>query len=35
MDTMVYNQISIENLLKDYKQNNPSLNNVEKNSLFI
>ena len=35
IDTIVYNQISMENLLKDYKWNDPSLNNVENNSLFI
>ena len=35
IDTIVYNQILMENLLKDYKWNDPSLNNVENNSLFI
>ena len=34
IDTIVYNQILIENLLKDYKWNDPSLNNPENNSLF-
>ena len=35
IDTIVYNQMLIENLVKDYKWNDPSLNNVENNSLFI
>ena len=35
IDTIVYNQISMENLLKDYKWNDPSLNNAENNPQFF
>ena len=35
IDTLIKNQILIENLFKDYKWNDPSLNNVENNNLFI
>jgi len=34
IDNIVYNQILLENLFKDYKWNDPKLNNVENNSLF-
>ena len=34
LDSLVRNQILLENLLKDYKWNNPSLNNIENNDLF-
>ena len=32
---LIKNQILIENLLKDYKWNDPNLNNVENNNLFV
>ena len=35
IDTLVQNQILLENLFKDYKWNQPSLNNAENNNLFI
>ena len=35
IDAIIKNQILMENFLKDYKWNNPSLNNVENNNLFI
>ena len=35
IDTLIKNQILLENLIKDYKWNDPSLNNVENNNLFI
>jgi hypothetical protein len=35
VDNLIKNQILIENFLKDYKWNDPSLNNVENNNLFI
>ena len=35
LDNIIKNQILMENLIKDYKWNNPGLNNVENNSLFI
>ena len=35
IDYIIYNHIKLENMLKDYKWNNPSLNNVENNDLFI
>ena len=35
IDILVKNQILLENLFKDYKWNDPSLNNVENNKLFI
>ena len=35
VDTILYNQIMLENLFKDYHWNNPSLNNIEKNQLII
>ena len=35
IDGIIKNQIWMENFFKDYKWNNPSLNNVENNNLFI
>jgi len=35
IDTLVQNQILLEYLFKDYKWNQPSLNNAENNNLFI
>ena len=35
IDNLIKNQILMENLMKDYKWNEPSLNNVENNILFI
>ena len=35
IDGIIKNQILMENFFKDYKWNNPSLNNVENNNLFI
>ena len=35
IDAIIKNQILIENFFKDYKWNNPSLNNVENNNLII
>ena len=35
IDDIIRKQILMENLLKDYKWNDPSLNNVENNELFI
>ena len=35
IDILIKNQILLENLIKDYKWNDPSLNNVENNDLFI
>ena len=32
IDMLIKNQILIENLLKDYKWNDPNLNNVENNN---
>ena len=34
IDTIVYNQLLLENLLKDYKWNDPKLNSVTNNNLF-
>ena len=34
IDTIVYNQILLENLFKDYKWNDPQLNNISNNNLF-
>ena len=31
VEYIIYNQIMFENLLKDYKWNDPSLNNIESN----
>ena len=35
VDTILYNQIMLENLFKDYQWNNSSLNNIQNNSLII
>ena len=35
IDEIIKNQILMENLMKDYKWNNPRLNNIENNNLFI
>ena len=35
VDLLLYNQIIMENLLKDYKWNNPMLNNVQNNPMII
>ena len=35
IDLIIKNQILIENFLKDYKWNDPKLNNIENNDLFI
>ena len=35
IDTILYNQIKMENLLKDYKWNNPDLSNTNNNELII
>ena len=35
IDNILYNQLYIENLIKDYNWNNPELNNFEKNKLII
>ena len=35
IDNLFKNQILVENLMKDYKLNDPSLNYVENNNLFI
>ena len=35
IDSLIKNQIFVDNLLKDYKWNDPALNNVENNNLFI
>ena len=35
IDKILYNQIKFENLLIDYKWNNPDLNNNDNNELII
>jgi len=35
VENLMYNQIIMENLLKDYKWNDPNLNNIKKNELII
>ena len=35
IDYILYNQIKLENLLKDYKWNNPKLSKIENNELII
>ena len=35
MDNILYNMLILENLLKDYKWNNPSLNDIGNNNLII
>ena len=34
IDSLLYNQMKLENLFKDYNWNNPILNNIEKNELI-
>ena len=34
IDSILYNQMKLENLFKDYNWNNPILNNIEKNELI-
>ena len=34
IDSILYNQMRLENLFKDYNWNNPILNNIEKNELI-
>ena len=34
IDYILYYQIKLENLFKDYKWNNPELNNIENNELI-
>ena len=34
IDSILYNQMKLENLFKDYNWNNPILNNIEKNDLI-
>ena len=35
IDSIIKNQILFENLFKDYKWNDPSLNNIENNDILI
>ena len=35
IDSLLYNQIKLENLLKDYKWNNESLNDIQNNKMII
>ena len=35
IDSLLYNQIKLENLLKDYKWNNKSLNDIQNNKMII
>ena len=35
MENILYNQIKMENLLKDYKWNNTDLANINNNNLII
>ena len=35
IDNILYNQIKFENLLIDYKWNNPDLNKLDNNELII
>jgi hypothetical protein len=35
IDIMIKNQILFENLYQDYKWNDPGLNSIEKNNLFV
>ena len=35
IESILYNQIIIENLLKDYKWNQPELNNIENNEFIF
>ena len=35
LDYILYNQIKLENLFRDYKWNNPQLNNIQNNNLIM
>jgi len=35
IDAVIYNQLRLENLFKDYKWNNPQLNNIENNDILL
>lgn len=35
LDYILYNQIKLENLIRDYKWNNPQLNNIQNNNLIM
>ena len=35
MDFIIYNQMKLENLFKDYKWNNPELNTIENNKMIV
>jgi len=35
IDYIIYNEMKLENLFKDYKWNNPQLNKIDNNELFI
>ena len=35
IDAVIYNQLRLENLFKDYKWNNPKLNSIENNDLIF
>ena len=35
IDSLLYNQIKLENLFKDYKWNNPELNGIQNNNMII
>jgi len=34
IDSLLFNQMKLENLFKDYKWNNPLLNNVKNNKMI-
>ena len=35
IDIILYHQMKLENLLEDYKWNNPELNNIDKNEIIL
>ena len=35
IDSLLYNQIKLENLFKDYKWNDPELNDIKNNRMII
>ncbi len=35
VESILYNQIMLENILKDYKWNNPQLNSIDNNKLLL
>jgi len=35
IDSLLYNQIKLENLFKDYKWNNPALNEIQNNKMIM